>query len=122
MLRMGKVQRTIRSKTLKDALKNFIVKPIAQNCHVISLRCVWDVDQEDIPKASFNILSKSNEIQNKINEISEVVLYFSCLSAMKASELKKELIKNNPDWSEDDYMGEDISLPGKCTFHFFFNL
>ncbi|XP_066932599.1 uncharacterized protein [Clytia hemisphaerica] len=105
------IQRTIRSKTLKDALSNFVVTPIIKYCHIISLRCVWDVNEEDLPEASFNIMKKKEEIEAKINEFEDIVMYFSCLCAMESTVLRKELIREDPENSGDDYKDECL-IPG----------
>ena len=111
-------QRTIRGKTTKDALKEFIVKPVIDYCHIISMRCVWDVDPEDLPKASLNIISKKESIERKIQEQTDVVFYFSCLCAMKSNFLREELLKNNPNVSDDDYKNDDETfvIPGERHF------
>lgn len=115
-------QRTIRGKTMKDALREFIVKPVTEYCHIISFRCIWDVDPDDLPKASMNILSKKQSIERKIKEMENVTFYFSCLCAMKSTFLRAELLKNNPDVSDDDYKDDDETfvIPGKSHFTDFF--
>lgn len=118
---MVKIQRTLRSETLKSALKNFIVKPIVKNYFVISLRCLWDVDPKDVGKASFNILSKRDQIQKYLNESEAVVLYFSCLCAMESSYLRKKIAsrkkklqshEEESESDEDDYL-DDVLIPGE---------
>ncbi len=115
------IQRTIRSKTLKDALSNFVVTPIVEYCHIISIRCVWDVDEMDLPEASFNIIKKKEELESKLNEFDEIVLYFSCLCAMESSLLRKELIRENPENSDDDYKDECL-IPGECHSEYLYLL
>ena len=44
---MVKARRTIRSNTLRSALRNFIIPSIAAKYNVFALRCLWDVTDND---------------------------------------------------------------------------
>ena len=118
--KMGRIQRTIRNETLKNALKNFLVPIVSDKFHIISLRCLWDVVDKDLPRASFNMFSKRNEIENKLESFESVVLFFSCLCAMESSEIKKCLTKRkrqagneSSDDNDRSYDNENV-IPGMC--------
>lgn len=111
---MPRVQRTIRSETLKNALKNFIVAPLSEKYQICAFRCLWDVNPNDVPLVSFDILNKKEELEAKVSEFESVVLYFSCLCAMESSYLRKKLSKRMNEGAEsdnDDYL-DDVLIPG----------
>ena len=83
---MSKAKRTLRSDTLKCALKNFFVIPVVKQYHVIAIRCLWDCEKEDRLKAELNIYSKRKELYEILNKLDDIVAYFSCLTALTAKE------------------------------------
>ena len=80
---------TVKSETLKNALRNFIVKPISEKYHVISTRCLWDVVQEDRRLAELKIYSKKDAVHHILDKFEEVVFYASCLTAMTSSNYRQ---------------------------------
>ena len=125
---MSGVNMTIRSDTIKNAIKNFIVPIVVDRYFVISFRCLWDVYDEDLEKANYNLENKRETI---IKSFDQVMLYFSCLCGMKESEIRHKLAKRKrqeeerreaPLDSDDDYQsyeveGEKNIIPGKNLFH-----
>ncbi|XP_066912211.1 uncharacterized protein [Clytia hemisphaerica] len=123
---MSGVQMTIRCDTIKSALKNFIVPIVVDRYFVISFRCLWDVFDEDLEKANYNLENKREEMETIIKRFDEVMLYFSCLCGMKVSDMRHKLIKRKrqeeerreaPLDSDEDYQsyeidGEKTVIPG----------
>ena len=101
------LRRTIRSDTIKNALKNFVVPLVADKFFVISLRCLWDVFEEDLDKANYNLVSKQEEIEKILNSTDEIVLYFSCLCAMKSSDMRHKFAKRKRQQEERRQDGSD---------------
>ena len=95
------VRRTIRNETIKNALKNFFIPTISEKYLVIPIRCLWDVVEEDLNIASFNICNKRQELEEIVNSFEEVVLYFSCTCAMESSAIRKKLLKRKQSSSQD---------------------
>ena len=95
------VRRTIRNETVKAALKNFVIPQISEKFVIISIRCLWDVHDEDLSVASFNISNKRDELEKIVNELKDVVLYFSCTCAMESSLIRKKLLKKKRQLRED---------------------
>jgi len=44
---MAKPQRTLRSETIKRALKNHFVVPIADRYLVLAFRCLWECEKDE---------------------------------------------------------------------------
>ena len=105
---MPRVQRTVRNETLKNAFKNFFVPVVSTKFRVVALRCLWDVAQEDLDIASFNIFQKRHQIEKFVNDSSDVVLYFSCLCAMESSEMRKKILKRKA-MDKDSDSDDDLS-------------
>lgn len=95
------VRRTIRNDTIKAALKNFLVPEISEKFLIISMRCLWDVHDNDLSIATFNISNKREEIEKIVNAFDDVVLYFSCTCAMESSTMRKKLLKKKRQVCED---------------------
>lgn len=95
------VKRTIRSSTVRNAFKNFLVPIFKDKFFVVTLRCLWDVQEQDINLASYNIDSKRDELESIVNLYDDVVAYFSCTCAMQSSILRKELKKTNGNTESD---------------------
>lgn len=92
-LRVDKMWRTIRSDTIKNALINFSVPIVADKYYVISLRCLWDVFDEDLEKANYNLMNKREKIRKVMESFDDIMLYFSCLCAMESSKIRHRLAK-----------------------------
>ena len=95
------VRRTIRNEIVKAALKNFVIPQISEKFVIISIRCLWDVHDEDLSVASFYVSNKSDELEKFFNELRDVVLYFSCTCAIESSLIRKKLLKKKRKLRED---------------------
>ena len=130
-VRVMKPRRTIRSSTIKSALKNFLVPCIASSYRVFSLRALWEVNAEDNHIAELNIWSKRKQIEVILNHFEDVVAYFSCLTALESAEVRRKLRArkrridadhnvsgSDTDNEYDTYEDDGTLIPGKENFNF----
>ena len=85
---MFKPRRTLRSGTIKAALKSFVVPVFANTYHICAIRALWEVNDEDIHVARLNIWKKREELQDVVKQHNAVAGFFSCITAMTASKQK----------------------------------
>ena len=125
---MVKPRRTIRSSTLKASLKNFLLPNIVESYRICSLRCLWEVMNEDNEIVLKNIWSKRKQLEQILNSFKDVVLYFSCLTAMESNEIRRKLKERKRKISADhrisgsdtdneyeSYEDSGIFIPGKTV-------
>ena len=117
-----KPKRTVRSSTLKAALKNFLVPCVSNNYRVCSLRSLWEVNEEDNQIAELNIWAKRRQIEDILNGFEDVVMYFSCLTAMESAEMRRKLKARKRRINSDNKISTDLKnknllIPGKIDFY-----
>ena len=121
---MSKTKRTLRSDTLKCALRNYFVIPVVKQYNIIAIRCLWDCEQEDRLKAELNIWAKRKELYEVLNKLDHIVAYFSCLTALtakKTRQRKRKLVEKQleSDDSYEDFDDDDRIIPGKLKMEFY---
>jgi len=123
-----KPKRTLRSETLKSALQNFLVSSIIERHEICCYRTLWDVRTEDLPKAELEIWAKRQQIDNIIKSFKVVKLFFSCMTALECSSIRKH-VKNRHDKSADknnsdecdDFEDTNKYIPGKNIVYLQYN-
>jgi len=113
---MTKPRSSLRSETLKSALRNFIVPHISQKYFVTAIRTTWDVEDADLMVAQMNIWEKRREVDKIVSSFNSVVMFFSCLTAMESKKIRESLLSENQYPIETDWNSfEDNSniIPGE---------
>lgn len=78
-------RREIKSRTIKNALKNIFVPAVIKDYNILSLRSLWETDEDDIVMAQQLISAKRMQVDAILFSIPEVHGFVSCLTAMTYS-------------------------------------
>ena len=120
-VKMAVPRRTLRNETLKNSLKNFIVTLVSKYFNVISLRTMWEVTEDDITNAELNIWQKRQEVEAIVKSFDCVRLFFSCITGMESSTLRRKLaqrrrrIDTDPTLSGSDTDNDFSSFSDSAT-------
>ena len=90
-------QRQLRDKTLKDALRAFVVTPIARSYHVFAVRALWET--EDEAKVQQVISGKRRELEEVFETNTDVVMFVDCIQSFEVRKGKK---RNSHDVEDAD--------------------
>ena len=100
-----KPTRRLTSRTLKKALKAFVVPTVADRYHIIAIRCLWKVLNNDIWRASEQINGKRRQMELLIEQNPNVLLFVSSLTAQEQGQETRE---NDNEESGDEENEEDV--------------
>ena len=82
---MYQPKRELRSKVMKEALKAYIISPVAAKYHVCAVRLLWP-QRYDIT----DMWEKRKEADELINRMDKVVTFISCVTAVAPSGAHKK--------------------------------
>ena len=78
-------RREIKSRTIKNALKNIFVPAVIKDYNILSLRSLWETNEDDIVMAQQLIAAKRLQVDAILFSVPEVHGFVSCLTAMTYS-------------------------------------
>ena len=70
------------SKTSRKALRAFVVPTVAEKFQVISMRCLWRVENNDFHRASEQISAKRRQLEVLMTGNQKILLFITNLQHM----------------------------------------
>lgn len=72
-----KKARQLNSRTIRDAVGTFLVRPIVKECNVLAVRCIFSVTSWDVVVEQ--IAAKRRQLELEVNKWEEVSVFFLLL-------------------------------------------
>ena len=88
----GKMSRPcsqLNSKVIRDKAECHIIAAVEKKCSVVSFKCIWRVESNEIERAWNWICEKRDECDRTLSTLSEVCFFFSAISTSEIGRKKK---------------------------------
>ena len=72
--------RRLAIRTLRKAFRAFVVPTVAEKFQVISMRCLWRVENHDVQRASEQISAKRRQLEVLMKENPNILLFITSLT------------------------------------------
>ena len=95
--------RRLGSKTLSQALENFIVPVVAKAYSVISVRALWNAKKNDEELAKCHLAAKRRQLEIVLRSLRNILLVWTCITGIEVKPFKanKNVDKNTRPENED---------------------
>ena len=123
---MAKPRQTDRSNTIRSCLEATIVPVFVSKHRILAIRALWEVCGVDTRIAELNIWNKRQQLEDLLLRESEVVAFFSCITALTKRKVGKKRKRKDDESSDAESDGElelndTTVIPGKKdSFKFYY--
>ena len=94
--------RRLASRTLRKAFRAFVVPTVAEKFQVISMRCLWRAENNDVYRASEQISAKRRQLEVLMTENPNILLFITSLTAQGVQEKSQGSVEDGESMSESE--------------------
>ena len=115
--------RRLGSKTLSQALQNFVVPVVAKSYSVMSIRVLWDAKKKDEQLAECLIAMKRRQLEMLLRSQFQTMVIWTCITGIEVKKWKKngsqtateenraqENVNDDEGEGEGDAENEDVEI------------